>query len=92
MYLRWIIDPTPETIAAEKVSEIIARNRRAKFDVIRKRKKLQELMREAEKLGIVVDYRIDDEEEEESVFDSNDCDDISVTEASDMKQTNSDPL
>ena len=52
MYLRWIIDPNLEMKAANKIDEIIERNRKAKSEVQQLRRKLQELEAEAEKLGI----------------------------------------
>ena len=54
MYLRWIIDPNPESVAREKISEIIERNKSAKSHVLQLRRKLQELEAEAEKLGITL--------------------------------------
>ena len=52
MYLRWIIDLNPEMKAADKMDEIIERNRKVKSEVQQLRRKLQELEAEAEKLGI----------------------------------------
>ena len=53
MYLRWIVDPTPQREAHKKMSEIIQKNRDARSRVLHLRRKLQELEAQAEKLGIV---------------------------------------
>ena len=54
MYLRWIVDLSPQKEASRKIEEIVQRNRNAKSKVLQLRRKLLELESEAEKLGILV--------------------------------------
>ncbi len=56
MYLRWFVDLKPSSESRnKKVSEIIQRNKEARLNVLQLRRKLRELEREAEKLGIVIE-------------------------------------
>lgn len=54
MYLRWIVDLSPQRDANRKVEEIVERNRSAKTKVLQLRRKLVELEGEAEKLGLLL--------------------------------------
>ena len=92
MYLRWIVDPSPRSVAMQRASEIVEKNKKAKFEVLRLRKKLQILMKEADKLGLVVEGKLEDiiiENEEAANEMGEDEDDLSITEAMEMnhKQT-----
>lgn len=62
MYLRWIVNPGPQTDAVKKVREIVERNKNAKLNVVRMRKQLRELMKEAEALGLL---KQDEEDEQQ---------------------------
>lgn len=53
MYLRWIVDPTPQREAHKKMSEIIQKNRETRGRVLQLRRKLENLEAQAEKMGIV---------------------------------------
>ena len=53
MYLRWIVDPSPQREAHKKMGEIIQRNRDARARVMHLRRKLQELENQADKMGLL---------------------------------------
>jgi hypothetical protein len=53
MYLRWIVDLSPQQEAGEKIGHIIDQNRMAKSKVLQLRRKLLDLENEAEKMGIL---------------------------------------
>ena len=55
MYLRWIVDPTPQLEAEQHVQEIIRRNKEIRAEVGQLRRQLIELEKEAEKLGLIDD-------------------------------------
>ena len=55
MYLRWIVDPTPQLEADHHVQEIIRRNKEIRAEVGQLRRQLIELEKEAEKLGLMED-------------------------------------
>ena len=52
MYLRWIVDLSPQQEAGKKIGEIFEKNRTAKSKVQQLRRRLLDLETEAEKLGI----------------------------------------
>ena len=53
MYLRWIVDLSPQQDAGKKIGEIFEKNRTAKSKVQQLRRKLLDLETEAEKMGIL---------------------------------------
>ena len=55
MYLRWIVDLSPQQEAGEKIGHIIEQNRTAKSNVIQLRRKLLDLENEAEKIGVLTE-------------------------------------
>ncbi len=52
MYLRWIVDLSPQREASRKIAEIVERNRDAKSKVLQLRRKLLGLETQAVKAGI----------------------------------------
>eukprot|EP00096_Caligus_rogercresseyi_P002512 TRINITY_DN14675_c0_g1_i1.p1 TRINITY_DN14675_c0_g1~~TRINITY_DN14675_c0_g1_i1.p1 ORF type:complete len:298 (+),score=30.60 TRINITY_DN14675_c0_g1_i1:126-896(+) len=62
MYLRWVIDPQHAFAAKEKMSKIITENIEAKITVMKLRRQLQDLLKEAKDLGILkeIENHLDD--------------------------------
>lgn len=63
MYLRWVLGPSPSTLAFEKAQIIIKRNKEARTNVIRLRRRLMDLTGEAEKLGLLESNEPHDEKD-----------------------------
>ena len=55
MYLRWIVDPSPQLEAEHRAQEIIRRNKEIRQEVGHLRRQLVELEKEAERLGLIED-------------------------------------
>ncbi len=61
-YLRFVVDQSPQRLAAERAREIVERNRSARAAAARLRKRLAEALEEAEALGLVTDENEEGEE------------------------------
>lgn len=55
MYLRSIVDPSPQLEAEHRAQEIIRRNKEIRQEVGHLRRQLVELEKEAERLGLIED-------------------------------------
>ena len=64
MYLRWLVDPRPALEAKLRTQEIVQRNKDAKINVIKLRKQLADVAKEAEALGLLASVQDILEEEE----------------------------
>ena len=65
MYLRWIVDLSPQREAEIRAQEIIRRNKEVRHQVVQLRRQLVELEKEAEKLGLMQDNNHDSAKNEE---------------------------